>query len=143
MKKALFILFLFFMSAASVCAQTAKAKVEAAVETLRKAMISGNKSELQKIADDSLSYGHSHGNVQDKAAFVESIASGKSDFVTIELSNQTISVNGDVAVVRHLLQADTNDNNKPGKVKLAVLLIFKEQKGQWKLLARQAVKPAE
>lgn len=143
MKKAAFILSLFLMPALSGLAQSPKAKVAGAVETLRKAMVSGNKTELEKIADDSLSYGHSHGNVQDKAAFVEAIASGKSDFVKIELIDQTISVHGDVAIVRHLLQADTNDNNKPGKVKLAILLVFKEQKGQWKLLARQAVKPAE
>ena len=114
--------------------------VSKAVEKLRKAMISGERAELQACASDSLSYGHSGGMVENKAEFVEHIASGKSDFVTIELSEQTISVKQNVAVVRHTLTATTNDGGKPGTVKIKVLLIFEKEKGQWKLLARQAVK---
>ncbi len=111
-----------------------------AVEKLRKAMINGDRTELEAIASDKLSYGHSGGHVEGKAEFVDKIATGKSDFVTIELKEQTISVNGKAAVVRHKLNATTNDNGKPGEVHLAILLIFKKENKQWKLLARQAVK---
>lgn len=112
-----------------------------AVEKLRKAMIDGNKEELENIVSDKLSYGHSGGYVEGKAEFVEKIVSGKSDFVTIELKEQTISISGKTAVVRHKLNATTNDNGKPGEVHLAILLIFQKEHKQWKLLARQAVKP--
>ena len=111
-----------------------------AVEKLRKAMIDGNKGELEAVVSDKLSYGHSGGNVEGKAEFVEKIVSGKSDFVTIELKDQTISISGTTAVVRHKLNATTNDNGKPGEVHLAILLIFQKESRQWKLLARQAVK---
>jgi ketosteroid isomerase-like protein len=114
--------------------------VAAAVEKLRMAMISGERSALEDIAADSISYGHSGGNVQNKAEFVEAIASGKSDFVTIDLSEQTISVVHGIAVVRHVLNATTNDGGKPGTVKIKVLLVWAKEKGEWKLLARQAVK---
>jgi len=114
--------------------------VVAAVEKLRMAMISGDRAALTDIASDSLSYGHSGGNVQNKAEFVEAIASGKSDFVTIDLSEQTVSVVKDIAVVRHILTATTNDGGKPGNVKIKILLIWAKEKGQWKMLARQAVK---
>jgi ketosteroid isomerase-like protein len=118
------------------------AAVNAAVENLKKAMIDGDKAGLEKITSDKLSYGHSSGKVEDKATFVDNIVSGKSDFVTIELTNQTVSVSGDAAVVRHTLSATTNDNGNPGSVKLNILLVWQKQKGQWKLLARQAVKVA-
>ena len=72
--------------------------------------------------------------------FVEKIASGKSDFVTINLTDQKISITGNVAVVRHQLFATNNDNGKPGEVKLKILLVFKKVGKDWKLLARQAVK---
>jgi ketosteroid isomerase-like protein len=111
-----------------------------AVEKLRTAMISGERSALEAIASDSVSYGHSGGNVQNKAEFVEGIASGKSDFVTIDLSEQTVSVMNNIAVVRHVLTATTNDGGKPGNVKIKVLLVWVKEKGQWKMLARQAVK---
>ncbi len=116
--------------------------VSNAVEKLRKAMISGNRAELEACASDSLSYGHSGGLIENKAEFVEHIASGKSVFVTIDLSDQTISVKQNTAVVRHTLNATTNDGGKPGAVKIKVLLVFEKEKGQWKLLARQAVKPS-
>lgn len=114
-----------------------------AVEKLRKAMIDGNKAELEAIASDKLSYGHSSGYVEGKTEFVDKIATGKSDFVTIDLKDQTIIVNGKAAVVRHKLNATTNDNGKPGEVHLAILLVFQKENKQWKLLARQAVKVAQ
>jgi ketosteroid isomerase-like protein len=119
-----------------------EAAVTAAVDNLRKAMIDGDKAGLQNITADQLSYGHSSGKVEDKATFVDNIVTGKSDFVTIDLTNQTIAISGDAAIVRHTLSATTNDNGNPGSVKLNILLIWQKQKGQWKLLARQAVKVA-
>ena len=114
--------------------------VAAAVESLKKAMIDADKAGLQKLTAEQLSYGHSSGKVEDKTTFIENIVSGKSDFVTIDLTNQTIAVSGDAAIVRHTLSATTNDSGNPGSVKLNILLIWQKQKGEWKLLARQAVK---
>lgn len=128
------------ISFSSVAQSKEYKSVIGAVEKLRAAMISGERSALEAIASDSLSYGHSGGNVQNKAEFVEGIASGKSDFVTIDLSEQTVSVLNNVAVVRHVLTATTNDGGKPGNVKIKVLLVWVKEKGKWKMLARQAVK---
>lgn len=111
-----------------------------AVEKLRKAMIDGDKLGLENLTADSLSYGHSSGKVENKAEFVENIASGKSDFVTIEISEQTITIQNNVAIVRHVLNGTNNDGGKPGVLKLRVMLIWEKEKTGWKLLARQAIK---
>jgi ketosteroid isomerase-like protein len=128
------------ISIAAIAQNKDEAAVATAVEALRKAMISGEKAALQNIAADDLSYGHSGGKIEDKAAFVEAISSAKSDFVTIDLTEQTIKVTGNTAIVRHKLAATTNDGGNPGSVKLNILLVWQKQKGQWLLLARQAVK---
>lgn len=112
----------------------------AAVEKLKNAMISGERKALEEVAADDLSYGHSGGKVEDKATFVETIASGKSDFVTIELKNQTVKVTGKTGVVRHELHATTNDGGKPGEVHIGIMLVWQKQGKDWKLLARQAYK---
>lgn len=130
----------FFMIKANAQTKSEK-QVAAAVEQLKTAMINGKKEDLEAIASEALSYGHSGGKVEDKTAFVEAIASGKSDFVTIDLSDQTISVSGKTAIVRHKLAAQTNDGGKPGSVNLSILLVFSKEHGKWKLLARQAVRP--
>ncbi|MCX6198039.1 MAG: nuclear transport factor 2 family protein [Bacteroidetes bacterium] len=114
--------------------------VSLAVEELRLAMVDANKTSLYQLTADSLSYGHSSGRVENKKEFIENIVTGKSDFVTIDLTEQTISITQNVAVVRHILTAATNNGGKPGTVKLKVLLVFEKKRGKWKLLARQAVK---
>lgn len=114
--------------------------VLSATEQLRVAMIDANPAALEALTAAQLSYGHSSGHVDDKKTFVEKIVSGKSDFVTMELAEQTISVSGKVAIVRHILNATTNDGGKPGEVHLKVMLVWQKSGGQWKLLARQAVK---
>ncbi len=125
----------------SLFAQSNEEKaVAGATEALRQAMVDGNREALTKIAMDQLSYGHSSGFVENKSAFVDNIASGNSDFVSITISDQTISIVNDVAIVRHKLSGDTNNGGTPGKINLAVLLIWKKSKGEWKLLARQATK---
>jgi len=111
-----------------------------AVEQLKNAMISGERQALENIAAADLSYGHSGGKLEDKAAFVEAIASGKSDFVSIDLKNQTIKITGKTAIVRHELHAKTNDGGKPGDVHIGIMLVWQQQGKDWKLLARQAYK---
>ena len=117
--------------------------VASAVEEMRAAMTAPiNRTALEKLVDEKLSYGHSGGHVQNKAEFIEQLASGKSTFVNIALSDQSIAVEDDVAIVRHTLTAATNDSGKPGNVMLKILLVWKKQSGQWHLLARQAVHAA-
>ncbi|MGV3507717.1 MAG: nuclear transport factor 2 family protein [Sphingobacteriaceae bacterium] len=140
MKRTYLLLFCLVISTGLNAQSKAEKQVETSVEKLKQAMISGDRASLENIAADDLSYGHSSGNIENKAAFVESIASGKSDFVNMDLQDQVITVSGKTALVRHKLLADIFDGGKAGKIKLGVLLVFQKQKGEWKLLARQAFK---
>lgn len=140
MKKCIILCVTLFFANAGFSQSKEFERVEAALEKLRLAMISGVRENLEYITDESLSYGHSSGAVENKSEFVEKIASGKSDFLTINNTDQKISITGNVAVIRHQLFATNNDNGKPGEVKLKILLVFKKVGKDWKLLARQAVK---
>ncbi len=117
-----------------------EAAVAARVEALKMAMTDADPVILDELTSAQLSYGHSNGAVETKNEFIEKIRSGKSDFVSISLSHQTISVSGNTALVRHKLDAVTNNDGKPGEVHLLILLVWQKQGGRWKLLARQAVK---
>ena len=115
----------------------AKMKQEKAVAMLLnncvKQWLMAIKQDLENLVADKLSYGHSGGHIDDKKEFVEKIASGKSDFVTIDLTEQTISISGKTAIVRHKLNAKTNDGGKPGEVHLRVLLVWQKQGGQMEI----------
>ncbi len=144
MKKALLFFVLLLLTCRVTVAQTASANdriaVAQAVDALRKVMIDPDRAALTRLTADSLSYGHSGGNIEDKAAFVEALVSGKSDFQTMDLTNQTISIVDQTALVRHQLSGVTNNNGVVAQVNLSVLLIWIKQGGIWKLLARQAIK---
>jgi len=114
--------------------------VASATEKLRLAMVNADQKALESLVSEKLSYGHSGGHVEGKQEFVDKIVSGKSDFVTIDLSEQSIILNGNTAIVRHVLKATTNDGGKPGEVQLKVLLVWQKQGKKWLLIARQAVK---
>jgi hypothetical protein len=120
---------------------SAEPAVAAAAERLRVAMIDPTPAALGALVADDLSYGHSGGRVDTKDSFIGDLVAGKSDFVSITITEQTIKVvGGDTAIVRHTLAADTLDSGKPGKVALKILGIWKKQGNDWKLLARQAVR---
>lgn len=112
-----------------------------AVKQLNQAMIDANQSKLMGLTSEKLSYGHSSGLVEDKDTYVRAIVDGKFGFTSIDLTDQTIAINGDVAIVRHKFEAATDDKGKaPGSVKLSVMQVWKKEKGKWLLLARQATK---
>lgn len=141
MKKLIIALFCLCLTPWTFAANSALEQVAQKVEALRLAMINADAKALTSLSSPQLSYGHSGGHVETQAEFVDKIVSGRSDFVEIALNNQSISVAGDVALVRHDLDAKTNDAGKgPGEVHLGVLLVWQKQKGEWKLLARQAFK---
>ena len=141
MKKIIAIISLMMLFNSASFAQSAKQlAVAQTIDQLKKAMIDGDSAMLDALTLPELSYGHSSGHIDSKQEFIEKIVSGKSDFVTIELTEQTISIVNNTAIVRHQLNATTNDGGKPGEVHLHVLLVFQKQHGSWKLLARQAVK---
>jgi ketosteroid isomerase-like protein len=141
MKKLMIAVILFSTLVRVGYAQSKNEKtLEIAIEQLRKAMVDADSLSLSMVTSDKLSYGHSSGSVEDKAAFIGKIVSGRSDFETIQLSGTTMTFSGKTAIVRQHLDAVTKDNGKPGEVHLELLLVWQKEKGQWKLLARQAVK---
>jgi hypothetical protein len=142
MKVLLLIITTIFMSVSSGMAQNADEKAVAqAVEKFRKTMVDPDQATFEKLTSSALTYGHSSGLIEDKKTCIESMVSGKYNFESIELSEQTITIVEKTAIVRHTLFAHTHDAGKDaGTVRLKVLTVWQKQNGNWLLLARQAVK---
>ena len=118
-------------AAATGSSASAEQSVAAAAEKLRVAMIDPTPAALSALVADELSYGHSGGRVDTKDSFIGDLVAGKSDFVTIAITDQSIKVVGSSAIVRHTLTADTNDSGKPGKVQIKILGVWQQQGGRW------------
>jgi ketosteroid isomerase-like protein len=141
--KTLIVTFSFSLFSLLLLAQEKKDKkqeVEQAVTMLRQAIIDGDKAKLEQLTDSELTYGHSAGKIENKQQFVEALSSGKSDFSTMDITDQTVIVKGKTAIVRHKIAANVTDAGVANSVKLGVMLVFVKDDKQWKLLGRQAVK---
>ena len=137
---------IFLIAALAFCfnAQAQRSYVEQVEKTVTKfvkALEDSDLKTLNAMASPKLTYGHSSAKIQNKAEYLESFETGASDFVKINITDQTIDISGTTAIVRHLFDADTNDNKQPGHVTLKILTVWQKQGSNWILLARQAVKP--
>ena len=131
--------FALFLSATFVFAQSEK-DLASQVEKLRVALIDPTIANLSEISSINLSYGHSSGKLENQAQFIEALVTGASDFAKVDFQDQSIQVEKDVAIVRHNLAADVLDGGTSNAIKIGVILVWHKEKGQWKLLARQAYK---
>ena len=117
-----------------------EAAVKDSVEGLRKALLAADKTQLEQLAADQLSYGHSSGKVQNKAEFVDGVMTRKAVVKSLDFPDLTVAMAGDAAIARHLYVSESETDGKPNNVRIGVLAVFQKQDGGWKLLARQAYK---
>jgi ketosteroid isomerase-like protein len=118
----------------------AETEVAAAVDKFNQAMVSADKSQLDKLTAEQLSYGHSSGKVQDKTVYIDDVVNGPFDFLTIDVVDQTIAMAGETAIVRHVFTSEATNDGNPTNIRIGNVMVWQKQKGQWKLLARQAFK---
>jgi ketosteroid isomerase-like protein len=140
MKKAIQLFILLACSILTFAQSNTEKNVSENVEAFHKAMIAADGNILSALCAEKLSYGHSAGQVEDKKEFIRKITSGENIYDKITLDHQTISISGKAAIVRAQFEAETRANGKSGTLKLSVLMVWQKQHGNWKLLARQAVK---
>jgi ketosteroid isomerase-like protein len=119
-----------------------EAGVTQAVEALRKATLAQDKTKLEQLFADQVSYGHSDGRVEGKAEVVNGVMNRKAVVKSIEFPELKVAVVGNSAVARHLYVSESEMDGKPNSVKIGVLQVWQKQDGGWKLLARQGYKLA-
>ncbi len=111
------------------------------VAAFNKAMIDRDRKQLERLCSEHLSYGHSSGLIQNKAIFIEDLVNGPFHFLSINTPEQTILLDGDMAVVRHILEAEATRNGEPVDLRIGNVQIYKRaEDGSWKLWVRQAYK---
>jgi ketosteroid isomerase-like protein len=112
-----------------------------ALGELDQALIDRDSETLSSITAPNLTYGHSSGNIQDKQTFIDDVMNGPFRFVSITNENQTVTISGNVGIVRHILSADATNAGNPAKVRIGIIMVFQQNKNnEVVLLARQAYK---
>ena len=115
-----------------------EAAVKQAVEAFRKAMLGNDRAELDALTADQLSLGHSGGQVQNKAEFIDYAV--KARWKSLSVSNETTHIVGSNAISRFIFTGESESDGKINAMKIGVLMVWLKQEGHWKLLAGQSVK---
>ncbi|MDP2042363.1 MAG: nuclear transport factor 2 family protein [Algoriphagus sp.] len=132
------LLLIFLLSAQLAFSQSEK-EVNDAVQKLRIAMLAEDAETLKKLTSENLSYGHSSGVIETQDEFVAVFASKKSDYQKWDISDLSVSFHGKkVAIVRHNVLGEIASNGNVNTLNLGLLMVWVKEKGDWKLLARQA-----
>jgi hypothetical protein len=130
-----------FNAVYSLPPQGEESKLKILLEEFRKAMQDPDEKKLNELLSSQLTYGHSNGMLDTKESLISNYVSGKANFDDLEFSEISIIENASTAIIRHSLKAKSLDAGKePSVVFLKVMLVWTKEKGNWKLLARQAVK---
>ena len=112
------------------------------VEAFRAAQFAANAEMLAALCAAELSYSHSDGRVEDKAAFIAGATNGKSKWLGLEYRDTKVRVVGDAAIVRfHWVgESEAVADGKKSATNLHILMNWQKQGADWKLLSRSSTK---
>jgi len=112
------------------------------VEAFRAAQFAADAKTLDGLCAPELSYSHSDGRVEDRAAFVANATDGKSKFLSLAYQDISVRVVGDAAIVRfHWIgESEAVADGKRSSTNLHILMNWQKQAGTWKLLSRASTK---
>jgi uncharacterized protein DUF4440 len=114
--------------------------IKDALEALRKAMLAADKKRLDELTTAELSYGHSSGVIQSKAVFIDVIASKKTVYKQIDITDVTVAVVGRTAILRHAWNGISVSDGKESPSKIGVLQAWTKVGSVWQLIGRQGYK---
>jgi Domain of unknown function (DUF4440) len=109
------------------------------------ATIAADRAKLGAIFSDDLNYAHSSGVVNDKAAYIDTIVSGHTQYFSIEYEKRkfTLGAPGIVLMTGRCHVKSANDG-KPLNLYLGFLAVWRLEGGVWRFLAWQSCRlPAE
>jgi ketosteroid isomerase-like protein len=112
------------------------------VEAFRAAQVAADAKAFDPLCAAELSYSHSDGRVEDKAAFIANATNGKSKWLMLTWEDPKIRVVGNVAIVRYrwLGEQESIPDGKKSSTNLHILMNWQKQGADWKLLTRSATR---
>jgi hypothetical protein len=137
----LIIVFATLFVTSVACAQSNEAKIWERVEALHKAIFQDKDSvALMDLVGSKVTYGHSNGNVEDKAAMVRNAVANQTTYKSPVTERENITFLNKTAIVRANLRGTSVEKGVEAPLNLGILQVWTKENGKWRIQARQAVK---
>ena len=98
-----------------------------------KANVDADAKALGHLLDDSLEYTHSNGDLDTKRSFIESLTSGRRDYVATTPDIQSVRIFGDVGVIRGKAKVSVADHGQTRELDLGYVDIWVWKEGRWQM----------
>jgi hypothetical protein len=124
------------LSGTGFAADDARIPALKAAEAARfQANVDADAKVLGQVLDDALEYVHSNGELNSKAEFIDSLTSGKRDYVATTFEIQGIRILGDVAIVRGTAKVTVADNGQSRDLELGYTNVWVWKDKRWQMTA--------
>jgi hypothetical protein len=90
---------------------------------------------LGDLLDADLEYVHSNGDLDTKASFIESLTSGRRDYVSSQPTIENIRILGDVALIRGRALVKVSDNGNTRDLDIGYTDVWVWKGGHWRMTA--------
>jgi ketosteroid isomerase-like protein len=129
------------LAAPALAANPDEKAVLAAMDAWKQAMIKKDRAAFDKVLHPDLVYGHSNGNLEDKAVAIKQVVDGAATWEEITFTDTKVRVRGTTAMVTGKVQYREREAGKLEVVNLAVLSVWVKGAPGWQMIARQATRP--
>jgi hypothetical protein len=99
------------------------------------AQVDANAKVLGQLLDDGLEYVHSNGELDSKKSFIDSLTSGKRDYVSSVASIETVRIFGDTAVIRGKVKVTVADSGQSKDLHIGYTDVWLWKDGRWQMTA--------
>lgn len=144
-RRALLAVILLVLTGGGAYAQASNAEADVRATDAQRfaAMVARDRPALERLLADDLSYTHSTGQVESKAQFLESIASGTLLYRAIEPEEVAVRVYGETAVVTGRAALRVENRGQAMALPVRFTSVYVRKDGRWKLAAWQSTRLPE
>lgn len=115
-------------------------EVLAAENARADALVRADYDAVERLLADDLTYTHSTAALDTKAAFLESLRSGRLRYQQIQHEDPKVRVYGDIAIINSTVRILAVNRGQENRNHLRVTIVYAKRDGRWQMVAWQSTR---
>jgi ketosteroid isomerase-like protein len=132
---------LFVVAGLSMAADKSAEGVKAAEKSWASATVSGDEATLGQLLADDLTYTHSTGDTDNKAAYINNLKTGARKYHKLDHESMDVRLYGNTAILTATAQVETSQKGGSATpAHLRFIHVWVLENGRWQLVAHQSLR---
>jgi ketosteroid isomerase-like protein len=134
---------LFVVAVLALAADKSGEAVKAAEKSWASSTVAGDEATLGQVLADDLTYTHSNGDTDNKAAYINNLKTGARKYHKLDHESMDVRLYGNTAILTATAQVETSQKGgSPAPAHLRFIHVWVMQNGRWQLVAHQSLRLA-